>query len=311
MPRTLLAAFTLAAVVLSGCGDTENALSSSDDKTSSKGASSGTVSCDSFEDDVRSDVAKEGTPEPFVPSKPVDELCVHDVTVGDGDEITQDDADVGTEVEVNYVGVGQQTKKTFDSSFERGTPTTFPLNGVIEGWTKGLVGMKVGGRRQITIPGDLAYGKAGREGIEPDETLVFVVDLVSKAAAPEPLLEPEVTMPAGPVTELGIEDITPGDGAEITADLTGVLEVHLIGTSAVNSVDIVNTYATGETLQLPYPVTQVPGGGLTQGLVGMKVGGRRQITIPGSLGYGETPPAQAGLDPNETLVFVVDLVGIN
>ena len=308
MPRTLIAALTLAAVVLSGCGDKENALSTSEDKPS---ASSDTVTCDSFEADVESEVAKDGTPEPFVPAKPVDELCVHDVTVGDGDEITQADADAGTEVEVNYVGVGQQTKKTFDSSFDRGMPTTFPLNGVIEGWTKGLVGMKVGGRRQITIPGDLAYGEAGRDGIEPNETLVFVVDLVSKAAAAEPIPEPELTIPDAPATELGITDITPGTGAEITADMTGMIEVHLLGRSAVNKVEIVNSYATGEALQLPYPVTQVPNGGLTQGLVGMKVGGRRQIVIPGTLGYGATPPEQAGLDPDETLVFVVDLVAVN
>jgi peptidylprolyl isomerase len=117
-------------------------------------------------------------PEVHLPDEPATELSIIDVTVGHGDEITQADADAGAEVEVHYVGVGQQSKAVFDSSFERGETISFPLNRVIEGWTKGLVGQKVGGRRQITIPGELAYGRRSpTPAIGPNETLVFVVDL--------------------------------------------------------------------------------------------------------------------------------------
>ena len=117
-------------------------------------------------------------PEVTLPDEPATELVVLDIQVGHGDEITQADADAGAEVEVHYVGVGQQSRNVFDSSFERGETISFPLNRVIEGWTKGLVGQKVGGRRQITIPGELAYGRRSpTPAIGPNETLVFVVDL--------------------------------------------------------------------------------------------------------------------------------------
>jgi peptidylprolyl isomerase len=117
-------------------------------------------------------------PDVTLPDEPATELAVLDITEGHGDEITQADADAGAEVEVHYVGVGQASKAVFDSSFERGETISFPLNRVIEGWTKGLVGQKVGGRRQITIPGELAYGRRSpTPAIGPNETLVFVVDL--------------------------------------------------------------------------------------------------------------------------------------
>jgi peptidylprolyl isomerase len=104
------------------------------------------------------------------------QLELEDIVVGDGDE-----AVAGQIVEVHYVGVSWQTGKQFDASWDRGDTFKFGLGKgqVIPGWDKGVAGMKVGGRRRITIPPDLAYGKRGAGGvIGPDETLVFVVDLV-------------------------------------------------------------------------------------------------------------------------------------
>jgi peptidylprolyl isomerase len=104
------------------------------------------------------------------------QLELEDLVVGDGDE-----ASSGQIVEVHYVGVSWQTGKQFDASWDRGETFKFGLGKgqVIPGWDKGVAGMKVGGRRRITIPPDLAYGKRGAGGvIGPDETLVFVVDLV-------------------------------------------------------------------------------------------------------------------------------------
>ena len=83
-------------------------------------------------------------------------------------------------VNVQYVGANYTNGKDFDSSWSRGQPTTFPLNGVVPGFAQGIVGMKVGGRREIVIPPALGYGATGQAGvISPDETLVFVVDLIS------------------------------------------------------------------------------------------------------------------------------------
>ena len=104
------------------------------------------------------------------------QLEIDDITVGDGEEATS-----GNIVEVHYVGVSWQTKEQFDASWDRGDTFKFGLGKgqVIQGWDQGVAGMKVGGRRRITIPPDLAYGKRGAGGvIGPDETLVFVVDLV-------------------------------------------------------------------------------------------------------------------------------------
>jgi peptidylprolyl isomerase len=104
------------------------------------------------------------------------QLEVEDITVGDGEE-----AAPGHNVEVHYVGVSWATGQQFDASWDRGDTFKFGLGKgqVIAGWDQGVAGMRVGGRRRITIPPDLAYGKRGAGGaIGPDETLVFVVDLV-------------------------------------------------------------------------------------------------------------------------------------
>jgi len=86
----------------------------------------------------------------------------------------------GATVTVDYIGVSCSTGKIFDSSYKRGMPATFPLSGVIKGWTDGIPGMRVGGERLLGIPPDQGYGTAGSPPlIAPDETLWFVVSVVS------------------------------------------------------------------------------------------------------------------------------------
>lgn len=104
------------------------------------------------------------------------QLELDDIEVGEGDEAVS-----GKVAEVHYVGVSWQTGREFDASWDRGSTFKFKLGKrqVIEGWDQGVQGMRVGGRRRITIPPILAYGKRGAGGvIGPDETLVFVVDLI-------------------------------------------------------------------------------------------------------------------------------------
>ena len=116
-------------------------------------------------------------PEVTIPEgSPSDQLELEDITVGEGEE-----AKSGSLVEVHYVGVSWKSGKQFDASWDRGDTFKFGLGKgqVIRGWDEGVQGMKVGGRRKITIPPDMAYGKRGAGGvIGPDETLVFVVDLL-------------------------------------------------------------------------------------------------------------------------------------
>ncbi|MEA2428471.1 MAG: peptidylprolyl isomerase [Thermoleophilaceae bacterium] len=117
-------------------------------------------------------------PQVDVPSDqpPTYQLETEDIVVGEGEE-----AAAGHIVEVHYVGVSWSNGKEFDASWNRGDTFKFGLGKgqVIKGWDDGVAGMKVGGRRRITIPPQLGYGKRGAGGvIGPDETLVFVVDLI-------------------------------------------------------------------------------------------------------------------------------------
>jgi peptidylprolyl isomerase len=109
----------------------------------------------------------------FPGGEPPTELQTSDITVGDGTE-----AKAGDRVEVHYVGVEFDTGEEFDSSWDRGESIEFPLRGLIKGWQDGIPGMRVGGRRQLTIPPELAYGPAGSGHRLAGKTLVFVIDLL-------------------------------------------------------------------------------------------------------------------------------------
>ena len=116
-------------------------------------------------------------PEITIPdAMPPADLVIDDLVVGDGQEAT-----AGHDVEVHYVGVAWSNGRQFDASWDRGDTFSFRLGAgqVIEGWDRGVAGMRVGGQRRLTLPPELAYGPRGAGGvIGPDETLVFVVDLV-------------------------------------------------------------------------------------------------------------------------------------
>lgn len=103
------------------------------------------------------------------------ELISTELRAGSGDTAALDDL-----ITVEYCGVGLATGALFDSSWARGAPATFPLSqgSLIQGWVDGIPGMQVGERRVLVIPSDLAYGENPPPGIEPGETLVFVVELL-------------------------------------------------------------------------------------------------------------------------------------
>ena len=102
------------------------------------------------------------------------ELVIQDIVVGEGDE-----AAPGQKVTVQYAGVEYDTGEQFDSSWDRGESIEFPLRGLIAGWQEGIPGMKVGGRRKLTIPTELAYGAAGSGHRLSGQTLVFIIDLLA------------------------------------------------------------------------------------------------------------------------------------
>ncbi len=102
------------------------------------------------------------------------ELVITDLVVGEGAEAVP-----GAKVKVHYVGVEHDTGEEFDASYNRGAPIEFPLRGLIQGWQDGIPGMKVGGRRQLVIPPELAYGPVGGGHKLSGKTLVFVIDLLA------------------------------------------------------------------------------------------------------------------------------------
>jgi peptidylprolyl isomerase len=113
--------------------------------------------------------------EPHLGEVPTD-LLIDDITIGTGAEATS-----GSTVVVHYVGVAHSTGDEFDASWNRGDAFSFPLGAgyVIPGWDQGVAGMRVGGQRRLVIPPHLGYGSAGAGGvIKPNETLIFVVDLL-------------------------------------------------------------------------------------------------------------------------------------
>jgi peptidylprolyl isomerase len=116
---------------------------------------------------------------PVVVGPPPTELVKTDLKEGTGAVVAATDT-----VTVNYIGVACSTGKIFDSSYKAGQPATFPLSGVIKGWTDGIPGMKVGGQRLLGIPSDQAYGaQSPTPDIAPDEALWFVVEVTAATPA--------------------------------------------------------------------------------------------------------------------------------
>jgi len=227
---------------------------------------------------------------------------------------------------VNYTGYLYDATKAdfkgakFDSSVDRGTPYSFTVGvgAVIVGWDQGLLGMKAGGKRTLIIPQQLAYGASKRDAlpavngntyaaIPAYAPLVFDVELISVQTA----TTPTVVQPSG---KLETYDITVGTGETITTDktvyvyYTGWLydgsRIDLKGQQFDSNVGGTKLCVNLGTANAPSPCTSVITG-FAQGMNGMKVGGKRRITIPPSLGYGAN--TQGSIPGNSTLIFEVTL----
>ncbi len=188
--RTVLAAAALgAALVIAGCGSggsstitlgnentSDNALIKAGEKSSqaSTKCPSGTPAPCALAATTPTSGPLSKEPKVTPPSGPAPtKLETKELIVGTGPE-----AKAGDTVTVNDVGILYATGKQFENTFERKEPSTFPLSGLIPGFSKGIPGMKVGGRRELIIPASLGYGKAGSSKIPANSPLIFVVDLL-------------------------------------------------------------------------------------------------------------------------------------
>ncbi len=187
-------------------------------------------------------------------------------------------------VTVHYTGT-LENGTVFDASRQHGGPVSFPLNQVIKGWTEGVGSMKVGGVRKLVIPPDLAYGSQGAGNvIPPNATLTFIVELLD-------------------IPKVKIEDVVVGTGAEavngktLTVNYTGKLQDGTVFDTSVGKTPFELVLGAGQVIP-----------GWEQGLQGMKVGGKRILTIPPSLAYGEQ--GAGSIPPNATLTFEVELLDV-
>jgi FKBP-type peptidyl-prolyl cis-trans isomerase len=248
-------------------------------------------------------------PKPIIPKVPPPEfLAVRDLTEGIGRPPS------GGKITVQYVGYDYETGKKFASSWDEGKPFTFSRGKgeVIQGWEEGLNGLEGGDRRELVIPPDLAKGSKP-PGIPPGKTVVYLVEPVPRKSGWKPLSaksqgksKPKVEVPKGaPPNNLVIKDLKVGNGPvaesgdEITIDYVGVLYKN--GRQVESSWDLGEslTYKLGASVAIQ---------GWEHGLVGMKVGGRRELIIPPLQGYGVN---RAGsIPPSSPLVYVVDLTAV-
>jgi FKBP-type peptidyl-prolyl cis-trans isomerase len=260
---------------------------------------------------VPEDSAVDGTlvpasiPEVSIPSETPTELVTTEITPGTGPK-----AGTGDMVVVNYVGVRSEDGTQFDTNFNGGPPfpVTLGAGGVIKGWDQGLQGAQLGERLQLDIPTDLAYGdQPPGEPIKAGDALSFVVDvlgIVPKARLADPPDETDVPVSDEPATKLLVEDLEPGDGAEIAEG--DIALVHLVAARGDTGEVLQSTWTTGQ----PQPIMLADGQilpALVEKLPGMKVGGRRAITIPNAA-FAKNGLTDAGLPADSDLVIIVDLL---
>jgi FKBP-type peptidyl-prolyl cis-trans isomerase len=317
MPRIRLAAgWAVAALMLVACGgddddDTSSATSTPEattdtsDSTDSAATSATSTPDESVVDGTLVPQTTIAAPAVDIPDSIPTTLVVTELTPGSGHEAVDGDT-----VLVNYVGVRSEDGTEFDSNFGSDPfPVTLGSGGVIEGWEQGLQGAQTGQRVQLDIPADLAYGDSPPgDPIQPGDALTFVIDVLVVVPATDPADAPsadDVPVEDAPVDEVVIDDVTVGDGATFETGMTGIL--HLVAARADDGSVLQSSWDAGQPAQLQLVDGDVLDG-LIEGLTGMKVGGRRIMTIPFELAFGAEGEDQLGLPPSTDLVVIADLL---
>ncbi len=246
-------------------------------------------------------------PEVKLPSAIPTSLVVTDLTEGTGDAAVEGDT-----VIVHYVGVRSADGKEFDNSYDRGSPlpVTLGVGQVIKGWDQGLVGIKSGGRRQLDIPTDLAYGDAppSTDVIQKGDALTFVIDAVTIIPKPDPADVPTISIPPTPnQAEQTFTDLKVGGGAGIEPGQT--VAVQLLAFSASDGKLLDSSWDQGTPLSFVPGAGRLPPG-VEKAVDGMKVGGRRRVDIPFADAWGTAGNTDLGLPASTDLIMVLDLVAV-
>jgi FKBP-type peptidyl-prolyl cis-trans isomerase len=232
-------------------------------------------------------------------------LIVEDFALGTGEE-----AKPGAEVSVHYVGT-LADGTMFDTSYKRQRPFTFTIGEgrVIKGWDQGVPGMKVGGKRRLTVPAELAYGERKKGKIPPNSQLTFTIELV-ESVPPLPPPKDATAFTGEPLrrTELErglvLEDYADGEGRvaaagdKVSMHYTGTLDDGTVFDSSVPRKKPL-TFVLGTKMVIE---------GWDLGIAGMKVGGLRKLIIPAELAYGDR--GKGKIPANSRLTFTVELMAV-
>jgi FKBP-type peptidyl-prolyl cis-trans isomerase len=246
-------------------------------------------------------------PEVATPAQTPTKLVVTEITPGSGPGAADGDL-----LLVNYVGVRSEDGTQFDSNYGQGPlPLVLGAGGVIKGWDQGLEGAKAGERLQLDIPAELAYGDNPPPGgqIKAGDALSFVVDVASvvpKAELADPPDERDVPVSDEPASKVVVKDLAPGEGDTLAEGDTAV--VHLVAARGDTGEILNSTWSTGQ----PQVIVVADGKilpAMVDELPGMKVGGRRAITIPSSA-FAAQGLSEAGLPADTDLVLIVDLLAV-
>ncbi|MGW4959094.1 FKBP-type peptidyl-prolyl cis-trans isomerase [Nonomuraea sp. NPDC004186] len=257
--------------------------------------------------------------------QPGEDLKAETVIAGRGVAVAQGDLAVVQFASYAWTGTSH---RELDNSHDRGKPAVMRIGELIPGLNKSLLGKTVGSRVVMSIPPKDGYGAGGNAetGVTGTDTLIYVVDLLAtypktasargRARPADPAL-PQVTAgPAGgapavaipatdPPAELRAEALIEGDGPAIRADQ--MLVTHYQGQIWRNGKVFDSSWNRGEVAPLSSLTGTIPG--ILEGLTGKKVGSRVLLVIPPKDGYGKKGPEAAGIKDDDTLVFVIDILG--
>jgi len=254
---------------------------------------------------------------PIQTEKTPEGLIIETIKEGSGESALK-----GMKVKIHYTGWLAEEGKKLDSSVDRGAPFEFPLGRgrVIKGWDMGIEGMKVGGKRRLTIPPDLAYGASGHHDlVPPNATLVFDLEVLSVEEIP---MGPESPPDINPIKswekkKVLIDVIREGSGEAIATNKK-TCSIHYTGWVKETGKKFDSSIDRGKTFSFLMGFGKVIEG-WEIGVDGMKKGEKRRLTIPAKRAYGKKGIKNRSgkgylIPPNATLIFdveLVDLIGNN
>ena len=242
-------------------------------------------------------------PDVELPAETPTSLVTTVITEGSGDPAAGGDA-----VVVRYVGVRSADGTEFDDNYnDDPAPVKLGAGKVIAGWDEGLVGVQAGERLQLDIPADLAYGdNPPGEIIQPGDALSFVIDVLAVVPAATAADQPQVSVTgAANRGDLQVTDLVDGTGAELQDGQHAVLQ--LVAVRGDTGEQVYSTWAQGQPLTFQYGVDDIIPG-IANGVGGMKVGGRRQLTVPFAQAFGAEGNETLGIPGSTDVVLVIDLV---